>query len=374
MKIALVLDDTLDKTDGVQQAVITTGKWLASEGHEVHYLVAETNRKDLPNIYSLSRFINLRYNRNTVRTPLPAKLKPIKELLAKENYDVVHVMVPYSPFFAKKVVNNLSLKVALVGTFHMLPASKLHSFSNHTLRQMLGKSLERFDKIIAVSEPAVHFARRVYGLDPVFIPNPISIADFRSGRRLKSYQGRKLNLVFLGRLVRRKGILELIKAYNALDNEVAQKTRLIICGKGPLKSKARQLVNPNREVIFTGYVSEEQKPDYLATADIAVFPSTGGEAFGIVLVEAMAAGAGVVIGGANPGYRSVLNEQPYLLFDPSDTKAFSDQLTLFITDSQLRQRMHTWQDKVVEQYDISVVGKQLLDIYKQALHERAEMR
>lgn len=373
MKIGIVLDDTLDKPDGVQQHVLTVGKWLSEQGHEVHYLVADTTRTDIPNVHSLGRFVNLRYNKNNVRTPLPASRKKIRQLLEREQFDVLHVQLPYSPFLAKQVIRYAGPHTTVIGTFHILPASRLHGYSNAALRLVLGKSLKRFDKIVAVSEPAVHFARKAYGIQADYLPNPIDVSAFRSGKRLGKFDRRKLNIVFLGRLVKRKGILELIDAYNNLHDDKAKQTRLIVCGKGPLKAKANSRVRKDREVIFTGFVSEKDKPDYLASADIAVFPSTGGESFGIVLVEAMASGAQVVIGGNNAGYRSVLGEQPYLLFDPSDQAAFIEQLVLFIQDEKLRDRMHVWQQQAVGQYDITNVGPKLVKIYKETLAGRKEV-
>ncbi len=371
MKIGLVLDDTLDKPDGVQQHVLTVGKWLSEQGHEVHYLVANTERKDIPNTHSLGRFINVRYNKNNVRTPLPANRNNIRALIRRENFDVLHVQLPYSPFLAKQVIRYAGKETAVIGTFHILPASRLHGYSNQLLRAILGRSIKRFDKIVAVSEPAVHFARKAYGISASYLPNPIDVSSFRSGKRLGKYNARKLNIVFLGRLVSRKGILELIDAYNALPDELAKQTRLIVCGKGPLRARAAAMAAATRDVHFAGYVSEKDKPDYLATADIAVFPSTGGESFGIVLVEAMAAGSKVVVGGNNPGYKSILGAQPYLLFNPGDRANFVEHLSMFITDTGLREKMYQWQQDTVGQYDISVVGRRLTGIYEDALKERA---
>lgn len=369
MKIGLVLDDTLDKSDGVQQHVVTVGRWLSAQGHEVHYLVADTTRNDLENIHSLGRFVNVRYNKNNVRTPLPASRKKIKKLLEVEQFDVLHVQLPYSPFLAKHIIKHASPNTAIIGTFHILPASRLHGYSNRALKVMLGRSLKRFNHIVAVSEPAVHFARKAYNIKAEYLPNPIDIEAFRTGRRLKEFSSKKLNIVFLGRLVRRKGIMELIDAYNHIDDELAKQTQLIICGKGPLKSRANEHVRVDRNVVFKGFVSEKDKPHYLASADIAVFPSTGGESFGIVLIEAMAAGSKVVIGGNNAGYASILGTQPYLLFDPSNRQSFVEQLELFITDEKLRDRMYKWQQTAVAQYDISVVGPNLIKIYKNALEQ-----
>lgn len=367
MKIGFVLDDTLDKPDGVQQHVLTVGKWLTGQGHEVHYLVADTKRTDIVNVHSLGRFVSLRYNKNNVRTPLPASRRKIKKLLNQLDLDVLHVQLPYSPLLAKQIINIAHKDTAIVGTFHILPASKLHGYSNQALRLLLGRSLHKFDKIVAVSEPAVHFARKAYGISAEYLPNPVDISVFKQGKQLSELNKRKINIIFLGRLVKRKGLLELIDAYNHIDDELAKKTRLVICGKGPLKQRANHSVRVDRDVKFTGFVSEKAKPDYLASADIAVFPSTGGESFGIVLIEAMAAGARSVIGGNNPGYSSILSSQPYLLFDPSDRQAFVEQLELFITDDKLRQRVFKWQQSTVEQYDISVVGPKIVSLYKDAI-------
>jgi len=371
MKIALVLDDTLDKPDGAQQAVLTLGTWLSKEGHTVHYLVADTKRTDIPNVKSLGRFVNLKYNQNNVRTPLPASRKKIKNLMNEEKYDVVHVMMPYSPLLGQLVVNYAGPQAAIIGSFHTMPASWLHNASHHGLRLAIGRSLKKFDHITAPSEPTVHFARSTYGLATTYVPNPVVIDDFNQGKPMSVYRSRnKLNIVFLGRLVKRKGIMELIRAYNLLDDEIASKTKLIIGGKGPLKNKAKDNVRTDRDVIFAGFIAEKSKADFLASADIAVFPSTAGEAFGIVLIEAMAAGSGVVLGGSNPGYKSVLAEQPYLLFDPSDEQAFVEHLTTFIEDETLRKKMHQWQEKSVQQYDISIVGKAFEKIYKDALKSK----
>lgn len=371
MKIGFVLDDTLDKPDGVQQHILTVGAWFREHGHEVHYLVADTERTDIPHVHSLGRFVNVRYNKNNVRTPLPASKKKIKSLLDAEHFDILHVQLPYSPFLAKKIIKLAGPETAIVGTFHILPASRVHGYSNQALRILLGRSLKQFDKVLAVSEPAVHFARKAYGLSATYLPNPIDVASFRTGKVLPQFKGKKLTVLFLGRLVKRKGIMELIKAYNAVSDEVAAQTRLVICGKGPMKSKANALVRTDRDVTFAGFVSEKDKPNYLASADIAVFPSTGGESFGIVLVEAMAAGSRVVIGGNNAGYASILGPQPYLLFNPNDTQAFAEHLELFVHDDKLRDKMHAWQQATVGQYDIAVVGPKLLSLYKQVLQNKS---
>ena len=105
----------------------------------------------------------------------------------------------------------------------------------------------------------------------------------------------------------------------------------------------------------------------LAGAAIACFPSLHGESFGIVLIEAMAAGAGVVLGGANPGYKTVLGGRPETLVDPKNTRQFAKRLEKFLTDAQLAAQIHSWQQSHVKRYDINEVGPSLVKVYYQAI-------
>jgi phosphatidylinositol alpha-mannosyltransferase len=151
------------------------------------------------------------------------------------------------------------------------------------------------------------------------------------------------------------------------------KLRVLICGRGPLEQKLAQFIAKHdlqATVSLVGFVSEADKPRYYASADIAVFPSKGGESFGIVLLEAMASGRAVVLAGDNPGYRSVLAPQPDLLFDAGSPKALAEKLAYYITHDADRRRLQAWAGRYAEQFDVSVVGTQLLDMYYRALHKR----
>ena len=120
-------------------------------------------------------------------------------------------------------------------------------------------------------------------------------------------------------------------------------------------------------ITFTGFVDEKDKPALLASADIAVFPSTGGESIGIVLIEAMAAGSRVVIGGDNVGYRSVLGTNENLLVKPQDTKEFSERIYYYIVNENARKDAHKWLQSQVGLYNTNTVGKKIESIYKEVL-------
>jgi phosphatidylinositol alpha-mannosyltransferase len=143
-------------------------------------------------------------------------------------------------------------------------------------------------------------------------------------------------------------------------------SELVMCGKGPLWGEITsdpKYKIPN--INFPGFVTEEQKAKYLASADIAVFPSTGGESFGIVLTEAMSAGAGVTLGGNNPGYSSVLGDWPETLFDPDNIEEFARTLDRFLNSVSLRDRVGSLQHKAVVKYDIARICEQLERAYCQ---------
>lgn len=367
MKVGLVLDDTLDSPDGVQQYVLTIGTWLESQGHDVHYLVGHTERTDLKNIHSLSRNLKVRFNQNTMSMPLPASRHAIRTLLATEKFDVLHVQMPYSPFLAGRIIAAAPVGTRIVGTFHILPVGKIQYVGARLLGMYLHRNLQRFSAICAVSEPAKDFAKRTFGIDAAVIPNAVELARFSSSTRPQ--RGKDvLTIVFLGRLVERKGCQYLVRAIDYLKttDRLASATRVIIAGKGSMRQELENYVNTHglsNQVEFVGFIPEEQKADLLALADIAVFPSTAGESFGIVLVEAMAAGAGVVIGGDNPGYRSVLSGYDGLLCKPTDIRAFGDLLADYLAHPDKIAAAHQWQAEHVRQYDTPVVGAQLLDLY-----------
>jgi phosphatidyl-myo-inositol alpha-mannosyltransferase len=240
------------------------------------------------------------------------------------------------------------------------------------LRLAYFNKLNHFDNIVSVSSAAQSYAKQTFGIDSKIIPNPINTSDF-SKTSQKYIDGR---IVFLGRLVKRKGCQQLLQAFAQLQTSFPE-TRLIVAGDGPdrhkLESEAQQLGIGSR-VTFKGFIEETDKPELLASAHIACFPSLYGESFGIVLLEAMAADAHIVLGGNNPGYASVLQEQPELLVNPLDTAAFANRLSSLMTDEAKAIELNNWQREAVKKYDINIVGQQIVDMYLGAIAKRTKTR
>ncbi|MDB5170146.1 MAG: hypothetical protein JWN82_542 [Candidatus Saccharibacteria bacterium] len=371
MKIAFVFDDTLDNPDGIQQYMFSLAAFYATQGHEVHYLVGETTRADIPNVHSLSRNIKVQFNGNRLSIPLWGSTKRIRAVLKAEQFDVLHVQVPYHPLMAGRIIKNAPPSTSVVGAFHVAPYSKLAT----TGAWLLGKwsrwsgSLGRFNAMVSVSPAAVDLAKRAFGLDTEVIPNVFNYPRFNSAKPLPQYDDGIRTIVFLGRLVKRKGCLTLLQAAYKLvsDGRKYPAFRVVICGGGPLEQSLHDYVLRNKLediVEFAGRVSEADKPRYLASADIAAFPSSSGESFGIVLLEAMASGKAAVLGGDNPGYRSVLGARPAQLFKAKDADALAQKLSERLTDESLRAADAAWGDQESKQYDAATVGAKLLKLYQ----------
>ena len=369
MKIALVLDDSIDRPDGVQQYVRSLESYLTRVGHEVHIICSVSGSTD-PRVHSLARNAAVSFNGNALKTPLPAPRAAIRSLLEREMFDVIHVQTPHSPFFAGRVVEEArklqARSVRIAGTFLILPDSKLSALATRGLGVLLRRNVRKFDAFASLTEPAAVFARESLGIESVVIPAGVDIAAFQAAvhtPRPPRGADDKLVLAFLGRLVDRKGVLELLTALSLLSAEVLARLDVRIGGRGPLLADAEALVAKQglgEVVTFAGFVAEEDKPQFFADADIAVFPATGGESFGIVLIEAMASGAGVVVAGANPGYLSVINDRPEVSVDATDAAAFAAALDLLIADPARRAELHAEQQEHVKRFDLTTVGERIV--------------
>lgn len=373
MKIGFVIDDTIDKPDGVQQYVLALGTWLSDNGHEVHYLTANSERADIPNIHSLSRNIRVRFNGNHLTIPAYSSKNQIKKVLDEVGFDVLHVQTPHSPFFAQRIVNAASPSTAIIGTFHILPHSKLVAYGSSLLRFLLKPSLSRMRPILAVSFAAKEFADESFKIRTKVVPNTIDLKPFFDAKPFFAYK-HSPTIVYLNRLEERKGCRYLLEAVNKLvsDGDAPEGLHVLICGKGPELSSLQEFVSLNnleKIISFEGFVPEKDKARYIASADIAVYPSTGGESFGIVLLEGMAASRGVVLAGNNPGYASVMGEFQNQLFDPRDIPELTDLLRTHLTHPRARKTISLLQKKRAQMFDVSVVGPKIVRVYKDALRD-----
>jgi phosphatidylinositol alpha-mannosyltransferase len=229
-------------------------------------------------------------------------------------------------------------------------------------------------RLFAVSSAAQKFVEVTCHIPCEVLPNPIKLKNFKGAKGFSQYADRP-TIVYLNRLVVRKGAMHLLQAVQYLrDNKLyTEPFRVVVCGKGEETQRLQAFIATNKLeniVTMTGFVSEKDKPRYLASADIVAYPSTGGESFGIVLLEGMASSKGVVLAGNNPGYASVMAPKPEQLVNPKDTKAFAERLAHYLQNPAERAAAATWQKQYVKQFDITVVGRELVKAYRASIAEK----
>lgn len=380
LKIGFVLDDSLDRPAGVQQYILTVGQWLKSQGHDVHYLVSTTKRHDIENIHSLSRNIPARFNGNQMKIPLPASRTKIRQFIKQQKFDILHIQMPYSPFLAGIIINAAEPQTAVIGTFHIVPNNQIVNIANHLLSILCFRSLKRFDQVVSVSTAAQTFAKSAYQLPSIVLPNAISLTKFRSAELFPDLrQSNRQNILFLGKLVPRKGCSELLEAIKLLKQQ--NKTlpiNVIICGEGPLAERLQRYVkahNLSDIVQFKGFVSETDKLRYFASSDLTIFPSLGGESFGIVLLEAMASGKAAILASNISGYQTLLKDCPgNVLFNALLPKELANKIKLLLNNSILRNQIIEWQYQRASDFDIQLIGPKISSIYYSALQRRRNMQ
>jgi phosphatidylinositol alpha-mannosyltransferase len=385
----------------VQQYVLTLGAWLAAQGHTVHYITASTDREDLTNLHVISRTVKVTFNGNQLGTPRPVSRAAARALVGSLGLDVLHVQMPYSPLLAGRVIDAAAdAGVAVVGTFHIYPQSWLVAAGARVLGWMERRRLRKFSQVIAVSEAAQDFARTAFGIETRVIGNPVDIAAFTppftyddaarsdnvpaqpaaddatQGDDMAQPSTRvtsSAKLVFLGRLVERKGPRQLVAALGRLHADRPELAwTAVIAGRGPMlddlqRSGADDGIVDRLE--FPGFIAEEDKAALLSSADVVALPSTGGESFGISVVEALAASTGVVLAGDNPGYRTVMRGLEPQLVNPDATETFSAALASWLdalTDSTTRATVTDAQHAAAARFDIHTIGAQVEAVYRDA--------
>lgn len=382
LRIGLVIDDGLDRPDGVQQIVLTLGARLTALGHEVHYLTSTTTRTDPANLHVLSRHVAVRFNGNRLGTPLAAPRAAVRRLLDEVPFDVLHVTMPYSPVLAGRVVSAAHPRTAVVGSFVIYPQDAATRWGIRALGRIERRRLRRFDAISALSEAAQESVQEAYGRRVPIIGAPVELgaapgavegAVARAGG-----DDRPVRILFLGRLVERKGPRELLAAAAALHRlGTARPWTLTLAGRGPLlddlRERARAAGIADR-VDFPGFVAEEDKNALLAGADVVVLPSTGGESFGISVVEALAHAGGVVLAGDNPGYRTPMAGLEDQLVRPRATGSFTRTLAHWVDAPAARRAALPAQRAAASRFEAGEITAQTLALYSEALATRRGTR
>jgi phosphatidylinositol alpha-mannosyltransferase len=293
----------------------------------------------------------------------PGVWRAVAEVLQSRPYDVVHVHEPTAPPLSLAVIRHA--RAPVVGTFHQYRLRHPYNEVAHPLtRQFVAKLSAR----IAVSQAAWETAAPYFPGDYQMIPNGVHLAEYRSALPFPRVQdGHHLNILYVGRLESRKGLRYLLQAYQQVRLVLPQ-VRLWVVGA---YSKAERLafvrwVRHYRVggVRFIGQVSEGDKARWYRSADVFCAPSTGYESFGMVLIEAMAAGVPVIASDI-PGYREVIaHGKTGWLVPPCNRTALTSALLTLLGDAPTRARLVEAASYAVEQYEWDCVTQAIEQVYR----------
>src|SRR6185295_3146940 len=261
-----------------------------------------------------------------------------------------------------------SAKCPNVATFHAFGG---FSFSYWAGRIALDRYMGKLDERIAVSSAARHFVSTYFPGEYRIIPNGVDVDFYANAKPFPEFQDGKVNFLFVGRVEPRKGAMYLMKAYAQIKQRHPD-TRLIIAGRGPEIGDLRRFARDRElaDVFFAGRVSDEDKARFYKTADVFVAPSTGQESFGIVLLEAMAAGRAVVASDIHGYKRVVQRNVSGLLVEPKDPDALAEALERLIVAPELRQSLGDAGARRAVDFDWQHVTAELVHVYGEVIARR----
>jgi len=368
VKIGIVSPYAYPRPGGANSYIRETYEELRRLGHEVRIITAPWG-DDPPaqDVIQIGRAIAVPYNGSVGRITLSLRLEwLVNRMLEREQFDILHHHEPLVPFLSAQILDRATCPN--VATFH--------SFGGFSMSYWLGRPVGRhymskLDARIAVSTAARHFVSRYFPGEYKIIPNGVDVAEYRNARAFPEYRDGKFNILFTGRLEPRKGATYLIRAYAALKAKHPE-TRLIVVGVGPQLGQLRRFVRDERvgDVLFAGRVADGDKARFFRTADVFCAPSTGQESFGIVLLEAMAAGLPVVASDIHGYKRVVQRNVSGLLVEPRDAGALEAALERLIEDPVLRAALGEAGARKAPEFDWSHVTQQLVDLYQDVIQAR----
>lgn len=372
LKIGLFPLHTFAKPGGVKAHVLALNKEFRKRGFESKIIVprrkpGERYGKD---IKLLGTSFPFPFNGGESDFTFSFTPGSISRLLDREKFDILH--------FHNFGVHSWQILEKSNGvnilTFHSCIDLKKNKFFKAfpfiltIFRKIINKKM---DGIIGIAPFNLAFFKDFKGEEAV-IPNGIDTYRFKPGiARIKKYDDGKINLLFLGRIEERKGLIYLLRAYKSLQAKF-KNLRLIVVGEGSLREEYQDWAKFNklRNVVFDGRVSERLIPSYYASCDIFVSPAIFGESFGIVLLEAMASGKPVVAF-ANRGYKRVLKGKgKEFLVRPKDCDGLAKKIEILIKDKRKREEMSEWGIREADKYSWPKIVDHILNFYQKVLNSR----
>jgi phosphatidylinositol alpha-mannosyltransferase len=371
MRIGIACPYDMFRGGGVQEVVLALHEGLTKKGHYVKILTPKPKQYtgEIP-----ESIITLGTSRNTTafsgtswQWSFTVDRNAIDEVFEREQFDLIHFHEPWMPLWGQQLVQrSTSVNVATLHSYFYdsMTAKTITTMVTPYTKPMI----KYFDAFTAVSEPATRYFKTLSNRSVTIVPNGINMDVYHTKPSTAIRHPRHKTILYIGRLEERKGVKHLLRAFNELCTR-RQDVQLLIAGSGPdenkLRDYAKELSIPR--VTFLGFISDQEKVHQLHRADVFCSPPTTNESFGIVLLEAMAAGCPIVAGD-NAGYQSTMSDLGAIsLVNPRDTIDFARRLELMVYDDDLRKIWLKWAKENVKQYDYKNIVPMYADVYKHAI-------
>lgn len=370
MRIGIVCPYSMDAPGGVQVHVKDLASRLLELGYHVSVLAPAEEETVLPDFMEgTGRSVAVRYNGSVARVAFgPVTAARVRRWLEAGDFDVIHIHEPLIPS-----VGLLALwqaDVPVVATFH---TATDRSRAMQVAFPMLRPTIERIAARIAVSEEARRTVVEHIGGDAVVIPNGVEVSVYAEAETRDEWRGtpERPTLAFLGRTDEsRKGLGILLDAVGDLVAAIPG-IRILVAGRGDLTQAKEVGLRYPGVLELLGEITEDDKRSLLSSVDLYIAPQTGGESFGIVLVEAMAAGAGIVASDL-PAFMRVLDEgRAGALFPVGDSGALASAVLGALGDREKTERRRAHASTWCKRYDWHVVTSSILDVYALAIGDDA---
>lgn len=371
IKIGLICPYSMARGGGVQEIVRAMRAELVRRGHECLIITPqprEIEGVDTDGILFVGASADFRSPLGTTsQVSTSIDNEALEQMLETEKFDILHFHEPWVPFLSRQIlIRSKSINVA---TFHAkVPETILSRTVVRSVMPYTVGVLKYLDEITAVSPAAAEFIGSLTKQPITIIPNAINVKYFMPAKKSVKPKSKAKKVLYVGRLEKRKGLKYLFRAWQ-LVAETNPMAELIIAGDGSDRRKLEQLAEELElpRISFVGYVTDQEKIKLMHEADLFCSPAIYGESFGIVLLEAMAAGTPLVAGN-NSGYEYVLDGLGAMsLVSPRDSKEFARRLDLFLNQPELTKLWLKWASQYVKQFDYKNIIDQYEGFYQAAL-------
>jgi phosphatidylinositol alpha-mannosyltransferase len=362
LRIGIVSPYGYPHPGGVNEHVRYTYEAMRRMGHDVWIITSKygRERESEGHVIRLGTGWAMPHNGSVGRVTLGLRFKKqAREVLHAHRFDVLHFHEPFVPFLSPTMLE--ASETVNIATFHAFGG---FSPSYWIGRRFAGRLAKLLHGRIAVSSAARHFISTYFPGDYRIIPNGVDLDRFANAEPFEELRDGTLNILFVGRFEERKGLIHLLKAYHRLRKRHVD-ARLLVVGAGPKEREYRRFVGLRgiRDVEFLGRVSDEDKVRYFASADIYCAPNTGQESFGIVLLEAMAAGVPIVASDIH-GFKNVLQRNVQgILVEPRNPRALAAALYALARDPDLRHEMGEAGRARAPEFSWDRVTERIVDFY-----------